>query len=144
MYSYNTNSIYFTYISLQALQVSAASLARYQSPAVPVPEHHLYPSSLAFEAASITESGLVLARFLGQQRQVVADLLKAGPAVLADPGPAYGRCLCAGLLPRGAEGALPVTLPATDKRAAVLNVALDHNQVSFLTACVHAWATGGE
>ncbi|XP_013391825.1 protein ELYS-like [Lingula anatina] len=53
-----------------AVHVDWDTVTRYLSHYVPPPELQFFPSSLAFSATCVTETGVIQARFLGIQRQV--------------------------------------------------------------------------
>ena len=52
------------------------------------------------DACFLTETGLVQSKYLGVQRQFLAQLQSLGPETLVEPGAMYNVCLYAGLLPR--------------------------------------------
>lgn len=108
----------------------------------PVPESHMWPSSLSIDFRGLTEDSVVQCSFFGLQRNAVHELCCAGPAGLAVPQRLFSLCESADLL-----------LPAWDlgseqsdtrfQRKALLSVALEHDLMSLLIGCSRAWMDGG-
>lgn len=148
-------SPYFSFYSLEAVVDAAApdfalnvhldnnSLTKYQSTCQPVPEQHLHPSALSFNVACLAEGSLVHANFLGIQRKILADICNQGPSLLREPRPFYMRCWNAHLIPRRnfAEFTLS-NVSQVHQREALLTLALEHNLLGFLVACISSWSQG--
>ncbi|KAI0214217.1 Protein ELYS [Lamellibrachia satsuma] len=104
---------------------------------------HLSITKFSPYVFGISESGIVRAKFLGIQRQILADMLHGGTAVLIDPTEMYNRCLSAALLPRHMERS-SIAVSLIDKREAVLSVALHHNLIGFITGCITQSASSSD
>ncbi|XP_060555912.1 protein ELYS-like [Ruditapes philippinarum] len=128
--------------SLLMVHVSTDRLRKFTNNSPVPPDQYFYPSSLAFNASLIFESGIVNAEFLGSQREVLASMESKGPAILMQPLDLYNLCVHVGLLPR------PVDIVSSNpntvvKRELLLGLALEYNMISFLKSCITTWA-GGE
>ncbi|XP_060062460.1 protein ELYS-like [Ylistrum balloti] len=124
-----------------AVHIGTERLRKFTNNSPMPPEQHFYPSSLAFEALMVTESGFVKASYLGTQRQVLASMNKMGPSILLNPKELYGLSVYMGLLPRPLDSALHPPA-AIEMREMLLSLALDYNMISFLIKCVQQWAAG--
>lgn len=62
--------------------------------------HHVIVIS---DVKMVFESGLIRAKFLGSQRQVLANMETKGPVALVQPNDLYNMCIHVGLLPRTVE-----------------------------------------
>ncbi|CAH1774002.1 unnamed protein product [Owenia fusiformis] len=126
---------------LLSVYVEKQSITKFQSNITPAPELHFYPSSLAFDATCLMETGIVHTQFLGVQRQIISDLIKRGPGVLADPRDVFKMSMFAGLLPCAIDPA-SVNIARDNQRATVLSMLLDYNAVGFISTCITQWAEG--
>ncbi|XP_021372867.1 protein ELYS-like isoform X1 [Mizuhopecten yessoensis] len=124
-----------------AVHIGTERLRKFTNNSPMPPEQHFYPSSLAFEALMVTESGFVKASYLGTQRQVLASMNKMGPSILLNPKELYGLSVYMGLLPRPLDSATHTPTPL-EMREMLLSLALDYNMISFLIKCVQQWAAG--
>ncbi|XP_069118568.1 protein ELYS-like isoform X2 [Argopecten irradians] len=127
--------------SIIAVHIGTDGLRRFTNSSPMPPEQHFYPSSLAFEALIVTESGFVKATYLGSQRQVLANMNKMGPSILLNPKELYSLCVYMGLLPRPLDTSIH-TPSLLEMREKLLSLALDHSMICFLTKCVQQWAAG--
>ncbi|XP_030843104.1 protein ELYS isoform X2 [Strongylocentrotus purpuratus] len=146
---------YFSFYNLEAVVDAAApdfalnvhldkgSLTKYQSTCQSVPEQHLHPSALNFNMVCLAEGSLVHASFLGIQRKILADMCNQGPTLLREPRPFYMRCWNAHLIPRrNFAEQIPSNTSQVQQREALLTLALEHNQLGFLVACISSWSQG--
>ncbi|XP_071506406.1 protein ELYS-like [Diadema antillarum] len=146
---------YFSFYNLESVVEAASpdfalnvfldksSITKYQSTYQPVPEDHLHPSALSFRLVCLAESSLVHAEFLGIQRKILADLCSQGPVVLREPRGFYLRCWNAHLIQRrNYIDQTPANLNQASQREAILTVALEHNLLGFLVACISSWSQG--
>ncbi|XP_033763311.1 protein ELYS-like isoform X2 [Pecten maximus] len=124
-----------------AVHIGTERLRKFTNNSPMPPEQHFYPSSLAFEALMVTESGFVKACYLGTQRQVLASMNKMGPSILLNPKELYSLSVYMGLLPRPLDATIH-TPSASEMREMLLSLALDYNMISFLIKCVQQWAAG--
>ncbi|KAK3603515.1 hypothetical protein CHS0354_030374 [Potamilus streckersoni] len=145
---------YFAYFSLDSTLERAAkdklltvyvgmkSLRKYIDKSPLPSEQFFYPASLAFNAIVVTEGGMLEVKFLGSQRQALADLVKKGPAAFHQPQDMYRLFLFLGLLPRPHEAAS--LMPNSNyHKEALLTVMLNQNLIGFIISCIQQWA-GGE
>ncbi|XP_052759719.1 protein ELYS-like [Mya arenaria] len=127
--------------TLVAAHVSADRLRRFDSSLPMPPEQHFYPSALAFDTLLVFETGVLSARYLGSQRQILCHMEMQGPGVLVLPQELHSTCIHVGLLPRPASiVAVHPTLAA--QREALFSVALEYNLVNFIKTCIAQWADG--
>ncbi|XP_033641982.1 protein ELYS-like isoform X2 [Asterias rubens] len=128
---------------LMDVHINPQSFVPYISSQIPAPEKHFQPTSLSFDVTCLMEAGLVTAKFLGQQKQVLADLCQQGPAGLRDPQFFFSRCYAVALLPRrNAPDLGPGNTNAQSQREALLSVAVEHNLVNFVILCIVSWTQG--
>ncbi|XP_038076650.1 protein ELYS-like [Patiria miniata] len=128
---------------LTDLHINPSSIVPYVSSHIPAPEQHFQPSALSFNVTCLMEAGLVNAKFLGQQKQVLADLCQQGPPALREPKLFFNRCWLAGLLPkRSAADQGPANATAQGQREALLTVAVEHNMLGFVIQCINSWTHG--
>ncbi|XP_041480738.1 protein ELYS-like isoform X1 [Lytechinus variegatus] len=146
---------YFSFYNLEAVidaaspdfalnvHLDKSSLTKYQSTCQSVPEPHLHPSSLSFNVVCLAEGSLVHAGFLGIQRKILADMCNQGPTLLREPRPFYLRCWNAHLIPRRSFAEqIPSGINQVQQREDLLTLALEHNQLGFLVACISSWSQG--
>ncbi|XP_078375377.1 protein ELYS-like isoform X3 [Oculina patagonica] len=120
--------------------VDAKSISNFVSSAGSTLEQHLWPASLKFDACCLLETGLVHSKFLGVQRQILANMSKQGISCLSDAHEYFNMCYVAGLLPRNFDLSKP-----QDKsfhHEALLSVALEHGLVTFITMCIQKLGAG--
>ncbi|KAK2553031.1 Protein ELYS [Acropora cervicornis] len=122
------------------IYVDAATVSNFVSSVSSTLEQHLWPASLKFDTCCLMETGLVDAKFLGVQRQILANISKEGISCLSDAHEYFNVCYAAGLLPRNFDLSKPQD--KTFHLEAVLSVALEHGLVTFIVSCVQKLGAG--
>ncbi|RMX53817.1 hypothetical protein pdam_00000467 [Pocillopora damicornis] len=120
--------------------VNAKSMGSFLSTAGSTLEEHMWPASLKFDTCCLLETGLVHSKFLGVQRQILANISKQGFSCLSDAHEYFNTCYVAGLLPRNFDLSKPQD--RTFHYEALLSVALEHGLVTFITLCIQKLGTG--
>nr|XP_054769221.1 protein ELYS-like [Lytechinus pictus] len=74
---------------------------------------------------------------------ILADMCNQGPTLLREPRPFYLRCWNAHLIPRRSFAEqIPSSISQVQQREDLLTLALEHNQLGFLVACISSWSQG--
>lgn len=120
--------------------VDANSVCNFLSSAGSTLEQHLWPASLKFDTCCLMETGLVHSKFLGVQRQILANMSKEGISCLSDAHEYFNMCYVAGLLPRNFDLSKPQD--RSFHYEALLSIALEHGLVTFITLCIKKLGTG--
>ncbi|KAJ7394682.1 Protein ELYS [Desmophyllum pertusum] len=120
--------------------VDAKSVYNFVSSARSTLEQHLWPASLKFDTCCLMETGLVHSKFLGVQRQILANMSKQGISCLSDVHEYFQMCYVAGLLPRNFDLSKPQDKSFHHK--ALFSVALEHGLVTFITLCIQKLGAG--
>lgn len=120
--------------------VDASTVSSFVSISGSTLEQHLWPASLKFDTCCLMETGLVNAKFLGVQRQILANISKQGTSSLSDAHEYFNVCYAAGLLPRNFDLSKPQD--RTFHLEAILSVALEHGLVTFIISCIQKLGVG--
>ncbi|XP_029651707.1 protein ELYS isoform X1 [Octopus sinensis] len=105
-------------------------------------EQFFYPASLQFDVLCLMESGLLSAKYLGMQRQVLNTIQKLGPSCLIEPTEVYKMCLFVGLVHRSQENAPQSFSIVGFQREALLSLCLEYHMVNVILKCIDEWAEG--
>eukprot|EP00794_Sanderia_malayensis_P014974 gene14974-16517_t len=120
--------------------IDSKDISGFLCPRYPILEQNFWPSSLAFKCTFLAERGIVKTEMLGMQRQILADMLSKGSEAFGDTYQLFNLCWSAGLMPK-----LLDTSRLGDSKVqfeCLMSVALEHNALSFVMACIRDWSTG--
>lgn len=118
--------------------VDVKSVSSFVSSAGLTLEQHLWPASLKFDTCCLMETGLVHSKFLGVQRQILANMSKQETSCLSDAHEYFNMCYVAGLLPRNFD----LSKDRSFHIEAVFSVALEHGLLTFIISCIQKLGAG--
>ncbi|CAH3037704.1 unnamed protein product [Porites lobata] len=118
--------------------VEVKSLSSFMSVAGSTLEQHLWPSSVKFDTCCLMETGVVHSKFLGVQRQILANMSKLGVSCLSDAHEYFNMCYVAGLLPRNFD----LSKERSFHIDAVFSVALEHGLLTLIISCIQKLGVG--
>ncbi|KAK3746881.1 hypothetical protein QZH41_009207, partial [Actinostola sp. cb2023] len=114
--------------------IDSNAVTRFMTNNEPAMEQHYWPASLKFDACCLMETGIVHAKFLGMQRQILASLRQEGISSLLEAHSYFNMCWAAGLLPRNFD--MSKSHDKNFQLEAIMSVCLEHGLVVFIISCI--------
>ncbi|CAH1107347.1 unnamed protein product, partial [Psylliodes chrysocephalus] len=105
-------------------------------------EEHFLPTSFSFNLWILRETDIVLILSQGLQKSLLAEIELAGPLCLVRPADVCRQAIKIGLTPIFVDILPSRALSIESQREFILNVALEHQLISWLCKCASEWANG--